>query len=330
MLKNLQIKRSILLIISLCVFFALTLNVQAGDAATDQKVAVKVNGSNILQKDVDREVRNTKMRYESQGTQLTDAQFAEIKEKVIDEMITLKVLYQECMDKKVVVDDAVVANRMKQLREQFPDELSYKQMLGMMGFSEADLKEQIKEQAVVGKYIEEHVSSKIDVTEEEIKTFYDSNPNSFKQPEQVRASHILIKVDQGADEHAKAKALTEIKGIEKKLKSGETFSELAKAHSQCPSASRGGDLDYFGRGQMVKPFEDTAFSMKAGDVSDIVETRFGYHIIKVTDKKEASVIGFEQARSQIGMYLKQQKVNSAVDQLVNDLKAKSNIQVIVS
>jgi peptidyl-prolyl cis-trans isomerase C len=148
-------------------------------------------------------------------------------------------------------------------------------------------------------------------------------------PEQIRASHILIKfdaADSGTDPNeAKTKAKATTEGLLKQIKEGADFAELAKAHSACPSAPSGGDLGFFPRGQTTPPFEKVAFELQVGQVSDIVETEYGFHIIKVTDHKDASVVSFEQAKPDIVEQLKQEKQTKFVEEYINSLKAHANI-----
>jgi peptidyl-prolyl cis-trans isomerase C len=103
---------------------------------------------------------------------------------------------------------------------------------------------------------------------------------------------------------------------------------LAKEFSECPSNIKGGDLGYFGRGKMVKPFEDAAFALKTGEVSDIVETRFGYHLIKVVDKKPASVMGYEDVKDQVGQFLKKQKTGKELKGYIEELRKKAVIEKV--
>ena len=127
---------------------------------------------------------------------------------------------------------------------------------------------------------------KIDVTENDANNYYSGNPKEFETPEQVKASHILIASDTSDTSvdpnDAKAKALAKAEQLLAQLKDGADFAELAKANSTCPSASKGGDLGFFSKGDMVAPFEEAAFALEPGQLSDIVETKFGYHIIKRT------------------------------------------------
>jgi peptidyl-prolyl cis-trans isomerase C len=148
----------------------------------------------------------------------------------------------------------------------------------------------------------------------------------FKQSEQVKASHILIKVDAGADDAKKSESLKKIKDIQQKINGGGDFAELAKEYSEGPSNTRGGDLGYFRRGQMVKPFEDTAFSMKADEVSDIVETRFGYHIIKVYDIKPEQTLAYADVKDKLNQRMKQEKIEKEANQYINQLKKDAKIE----
>jgi peptidyl-prolyl cis-trans isomerase C len=164
------------------------------------------------------------------------------------------------------------------------------------------------------------------VPEPEVRAYYDSHPDFFKQPEKIRASHILIKVDPQADSPKKEEARQQLEQIQQKLDSGEDFGALAKAFSQGPSSSRNGDLGYFGHGQMVKPFEDAAFALKPGEVSGIVETNFGYHLIKVYDKKPETMTPFYEARSKIEEHLKQDKIRKEIGELIEKLKQRAVVQ----
>ena len=133
----------------------------------------------------------------------------------------------------------------------------------------------------------------------------------FKQPAQVKASHILIKVEPTADDAAKAAARKKIEEVRQKLTDGGDFAELAKEYSEGPSGPKGGDLGFFRRGQMVKPFEDAAFSMKINEVSAPVETRFGYHLIEVTDIKPEQTLAYADVKDKIAQRLKQEKIQEA-------------------
>ena len=163
-------------------------------------------------------------------------------------------------------------------------------------------------------------------TDEEIQKFYDENKEGFAQGESVTASHILIKVDPTDDDAAKAAKRARIEDLRKQALEGADFAELAKANSDCPSASSGGDLGTFGKGQMVPEFEDAAFSQPTGSVGEVVETQFGFHIIKVTDHQQAKATDFSEVKERISDILYSQKQQDAVKEYVDGLRKQADVQ----
>jgi peptidyl-prolyl cis-trans isomerase C len=160
--------------------------------------------------------------------------------------------------------------------------------------------------------------------------FYKNNPDQFKQPERVRASHILISTPENADAATKAQAKSKAQQVLKDVKAGKDFAALARQHSQDPgSAVNGGDLGFFGQGQMVGPFNDVAFSLKPGATSDLVETQFGYHIIRVAEKQPARTASLEEMRPRIEEYLQHQNRESETESFVKSLRARGKIEILV-
>jgi peptidyl-prolyl cis-trans isomerase C len=295
----------------------------AEKSPSEDKVAV-VNGSIITQADFDREMRVAQRSFSRMGMGTPASQLPEIKKRVLDRLIESELLYQESQKKGFKIDTAELDEAFKKMVPQ--DEAKYKDLLNRMGTTEAALKSQFARGQARQKLIDKEIMQKITVSDKEIRDYYDSHPERFKQPEQVRASHILIKVDSQADASQKAEARKQLEEIQQKLKKGEDFSALAKASSQCPSSAQGGDLNYFRRGQMVKPFEEAAFSLKPGEVSDIVETQFGYHLIKVVDKKAEGTTPYEEAKGQIEQRLKKEKFQEEFTSYIAKLKEKAKVE----
>jgi len=198
-----------------------------------------------------------------------------------------------------------------------------------MDLTEATLKVQIKQRLAIQKLIDKQIADKIVITAVESKQYYTANPQLFKQSGEIRASHILIKLDPSADDAKKAEALTKIKLIQQKLRNGEDFAELAKTSSEGPSSVKGGDLGFFKRGNMVKPFEDAAFALEPNEVSEIVQTRFGYHIIKVVEKKPERTIGYEEIQKRLEEHLKQKKVQEEVGLYLIELRKTAEIEKLI-
>ena len=226
----------------------------------------------------------------------------------------------------IKVDNQRANDQLAAIKKRFPNEEAFKKALNDMQLTEDEVKMQIRRGLAIRELIDQKVAGKIVIKDEETKAYYDGNPQFFQQPEQVKASHILIKVEPTADEAAKTEARKKIAEVQQKLKDGGDFAALAKEYSQGPSSAKGGDLGYFRRGQMVGPFEDTAFSMKTNEVSDLVETRFGYHIIKVNDKKPEQTLAYADVKDKIAQRLKQEKIAKDAAQYVEDLKKGAKVE----
>ncbi len=293
--------------------------------ASEGKVAV-VNGSVITQEDFDREMGRVLQRLASMGRSLDDSQLLRIKKDVLEGLINGELLYQESQRKGIKVEEVAINEQLGTLKKRFPSEDEFKTALNKMNLSEADIRSQIKKGLAIQQFITKHIAEKITVSDKQIKTYYDSHPDSFKQPEQVRASHILIKVDPQADESQRAEARKKIEEIQQKLQKGEDFATLAKGFSEGPSSAKGGDLGYFRRGQMVKPFEEAAFALKPGEVSGLVETRFGYHLIKVIEKKPETKMSYEDIKDKLGHYLRQQKAQKEVSVYLQKVKERAKVE----
>lgn len=300
----------------------------AADKGASGASVATVNGVAITQGDLDRDMSRYERQMAMLGQVPNQAQLGEIKSKVLDSLIGREVLRQEAQKVGIKVNDAEVDTRVASLKNRFPSEKDFADTLAKMSLTEPELKAQFAQEMGISKLIDQEVGSKVTVTDEETKTFFDANPDLFKTPEMVRASHILVMVDQKATDAEKAKAKEKITGIQKRVQAGEDFAGLAKQFSDCKSSTSGGDLDFFQRGQMVGPFEDAAFKLNPGEVSDIVETQFGYHLIKVTDKKPAEAKSYDQVKDELAKYLKQQKVSQQLSQYIDQLKSKDKIEIL--
>lgn len=181
----------------------------------------------------------------------------------------------------------------------------------------------LKNKLMIQKMIDAELFSSISISEESLKNYYDSNMESFAMPEQVKAKHILLSIEEGRD----ADALTQITDILNRYNAGEKFEDLAKKYSKCPSAVNGGDLGYFSKGQMVKEFEEAAFSTKAGEVSGPIRTQFGYHIILVEEKTGPKTQVFDDVRGQIEELLKRDKQELIFRTYVAQLKSRTDMEI---
>ncbi|MEJ2164038.1 MAG: peptidylprolyl isomerase [Desulfobacterales bacterium] len=294
-------------------------------AGTEKKIAV-VNGVVISQIQFDKELKIYLDRVARQGQQVSDDRLAALKKDVLEGLIERELLYQKSRKVGVQITDQAVDEQLAQIKKRFPGEQDYKNALSAMNLTEDEVKNQIAHGLAIRELINQEIMSNITVSDKESKTFYDAHPQIFKEPEQVKASHILIKVEADATDAQKAEARKKINDIQQKLKAGGDFADLAKEFSEGPSNVRGGDLGYFRRGQMVKPFEDAAFAMQINEVSDVVETRFGYHLIKVYDKKPEQIVAYADVKEKLGQRMKQEKAEKEAAQYIEQLKKDATIE----
>jgi len=288
------------------------------------KVAT-VNGVDISQKSLDDEINRIKQRAMPQGGEGSGVDQKKLHDQALNAIIDRELLYQESRKKEIAVSPEQVKSRTDEIKKNFPTDGDYQKALERMGLSEADLNSNIERTVAIESYIEKEIRPKVSVTEDEIKAFYTGNPNYFKKPEQLHASHILIKVPENATEKEKAEGMDKIKSAQMRLKNGEAFDAVAKNISECPSAPKGGDLGFFGRGQMVQPFEEAAFKLKKGETSDVVTTKFGYHLIHLIDHSEEGTITLDESRHDIDAFLKEQKLNEAVARSTQELRKNAAI-----
>ena len=303
---------------------ASTVKAEKKDPSID-KIAI-INGSVITIEEFNRELNPVKQKILQQKQKISSTQLEDIEKKILENLIDLELLFQESQNNGIKVEKEKIDSQMKSLKQKLPNNTEFKKLLTELKLSESALKLKIKKGIAIQELIESRITQKIKISDKESKVFYDTNPDFFKQSEQVKASHILIKVSPEADEITKSEAKQKLRQIQQKLNKNEDFATLAKEFSEGPSKINGGDLGYFQRGQMVKAFEDAAFSLKPEEVSDIVKTQFGYHLIKVVDKKLKKTIPYEDVKNNLVQHLKQEKTKQKVKLYIQTLREKAKIE----
>ena len=289
-------------------------------------VIARVNGEDVKKADFDRIVHTMEARA---GQPIPPDRRDEILRGAIDQLVVYTLLSQESRTRGIKVDDKEIDAKMAQLKGQFPTQEAFDKALKDRGMTVDSLRKDARVDLSVTKLMEAETAALPGPSDLEAKDFYDKNPDKFKQDESVRASHILVRVDEKADAAAKKKARAEIDDVLKQVRAGGDFAKLAQEHSQDGSAAQGGDLNYFPKGQMVAPFDKVAFELKPGQVSDVVTTQFGYHIIKVVDHKPGRTVPFEESSAQIKQFLAEQKKQQHSDAFIEGLKKKSKIEVLI-
>jgi peptidyl-prolyl cis-trans isomerase C len=293
--------------------------------SSDEKVAV-VNGTVITRESFDREMGRVRQQLARSGRPMTRAQLSGVEKRVLENLINNELLFQETERKGIKVEEQAVNEQLAKIKKRFPSEVAYKSTISKMNLSEADVKTQIEKGLSIQQLVKQEFSQKVNVTDKETKTYYEGHQDMFKRPEEIRASHILIKVDSKANESQKEASYKKISEVQAKIQQGGDFATLAKEFSQGPSNVKGGDLGFFGRGRMVKPFEKAAFALAPGEVSGIVETQFGYHLIKVFEKNPETISEYSAVKDRLKQSLEQQEVQKRMEVYVEGLKNKGKIE----
>ncbi|MDP2921748.1 MAG: peptidylprolyl isomerase [Candidatus Omnitrophota bacterium] len=292
-------------------------------------LAAKVNGVAIKAATLDTALNNFIENQKMFGQAVKDEDKDKLRKDILNELISAEVLYQTSQKAGLGNLTKDVDAQMENIKKGFGSEEEFQKTLKDKGININDLKEDVKKGVYINAYLQKDVFSKLPpVPEDEKKKEYDANKDKLNIPEQVRASHILIKFDEKATPEQKKIAREKIDSIRAKIMSGEDFAKLAKENSEDGSAQNGGDLDFFGRGDMAKAFEDAAFGLEKDQLSPVVETQFGYHIIKVTDKKAAHTLTYEEVSNDIGQFLLNKQKRDAINKTVESLKKNAKIEIM--
>jgi peptidyl-prolyl cis-trans isomerase C len=287
----------------------------------------KVNDAEIPRVLFNREFTQTIERYRRARHDVKPALYERLKDNIVRRLIDSEIINQQA--KKLAVEVGKEEHETKWLehKKRYGSEEAFKAFLERAGTSEEDVRRQFDNNLIREKVFAK-VSEGIEVKPEEVKEFYDKNQSRYDEMEQIRASHILLRLPPGATPEVKAEKKKKADEIAKKAKKGD-FAALAKEFGEDPTKDRGGDLGFFTKGKMVKQFEDVAWKLKVGQVSDVVETQFGFHIIKKTEHKPARKKPLNEVKEQIQRSLEARKRNTSIREALEKWKNESKIEIFV-
>jgi peptidyl-prolyl cis-trans isomerase C len=291
------------------------------------ELVARVNGSTIDRGEFERAIKSLETQA---GGPVPAEQRDTVYRQLLDQLVALRLLSQESAAKKVAVPETEIDGQFNKVKGNFPNEQAFTAALAQRQMTPDKLKAEIRQQAQAMKLVQTEIEPTVSVTDADVNDFYTKNPDKFHEPEAVHVSHILIRTPDNADEAAKKKARAEAQGVLAQIKKGGDFAALAKEHSQDPgSAANGGDLGFVPRGQTVPAFEQAAFALKDGQLSGVVESPFGCHIIKAIQHRAARTIPLAEVKPQVEQFLKQQQVQQKTAAYVNKLKAKAKLEILI-
>ena len=290
---------------------------------------VKVNGQIIPEDAIQFELQRLVQFYSQNG--VPEAQIKEqlpqLVERATDQAVGTKLLMEEAAKRNVEVSEEDIEEQLGKVVEQVGGVDAFKKALEQQKIDEVAFREQLKEGRRVDSLIQEAVKAVCDPTEDDLKKYYDEHKEDFQKSERVLAQHILVSPD-GTEASSKDAAHQKISDIKDRVTGGADFSDEAAAHSMCPSGKEGGSLGWFARGMMVPEFDEAVFDMNVGDVSDVVETQFGFHLIHKTDHEASSEASYEDSREKVLELMRHSKRGEAVTAFVDSLKAAATIEYV--
>ncbi len=296
---------------------------------SDSTVVALVNGEPIHYSDVDKGIKEVMSQLEKDPSQFGNLKpDTTLRKEILDWLVSTRLLVQEAQKLNINVEDSEVEMLVNTIKRRFPSEQKFLDALQEADLSIEQFKTNLTKELIVQKLLEQQLGSQIkDISDEDALKYYNEHGIELMQNEQIRVHHILFKVAETADP-AKVKSVeNKANSVLMRIKKGEDFEAIARQYSEDPSALKGGDIGFFSRGDMIKNFEDAAFALKVGEVSNLVRTPLGFHIIRLDERKSSQKIPFEEVKVSIKLKLKQEHTNSLMQQYVEKLKSKADIKI---
>jgi peptidyl-prolyl cis-trans isomerase C len=302
----------------------------AQDSGSDLVVA-RVSGEPITEKQVATAIDQMSRQRPMTPEQMKQRNTILFKDAV-DNLTAVALLKNQARQLNLTVDKAKLDQQMQDISKRFSSQEEFQKAMASQGLTESELRKNVEESMSIQLVIDRAAKDAPTAADADIQKFYDDNPEKFPIPEQVHAAHILLRVDPKSTPEQKAEIKKKLEDIRAEIEANKiSFPDAAAKYSQDPSnAQKGGDLGFFQKGQMVKPFEDAAFSTQPGTLSQIVETQFGFHIVKVSERKPAGKATLEQAKPAIKQYLDQVNRQKVTQKYLEDLKSKATIETFMT
>ncbi|MBN1825677.1 MAG: peptidylprolyl isomerase [Candidatus Eisenbacteria bacterium] len=299
---------------------------EEGSASAGDVVAT-VNGQEVTAAQLEAETARLFRQFGGQVSPFQAQQMEGLLMQQARDNLVNKILLAEAVESEGNrLGEEEIQARFDEFLTQFPDSAAFREAILAQGWeSEEAFFEEFRRMMEIDALLEEKTGDYPKATDGEIATAYEENKDKFRQEEQVNARHILMMLKENDNEETKAAKRRDMESIRDQLRRGGDFAALAQEYSDCPSKENGGDLGWFGRNRMVEPFEEVAFSLPVGQTSDVVETRFGFHVIEVLDRREARQLPLDEVRSGIEEQLNQQHRREMIEEYLNGLRENAEI-----
>jgi peptidyl-prolyl cis-trans isomerase C len=296
----------------------------AFDPGTLPEVVARVNGADVTRTELIEEAKGAyaQLRQLGQAPPM-DASFYR---SALDQRIASMLLEAEAKTRGIAATPEEIEQRFAEARSRFESDEAFQRSLEAQGLTSETAKAELAQEISRYKYIETVIVPTIEVTDDAMRKFYDQNLEHMRQPERVKLRHLLIQVQAGATEDDRQKARQRAEELAKRAKNGEDFAALAREHSDDGTREQGGELPWIQRGQTLPPFEQAAFALQPGQVSDVVETPLGFHVIQAVDRQAPRVAEFDEVKDRIQLVLQSEEAQERLRQAVEGLMAKADVE----
>jgi parvulin-like peptidyl-prolyl isomerase len=292
----------------------------------EMAVAV-VNGETITLAQLSEKMGVLREQQAREGKLLDAKTLLEMRKEILETLIEERLILQKSLEISLSVEKDYLEQKLRESIDKFGTEQAFLESLKRQKIDIEKYRENLRESLIVKQYLNMALKKEMTFSDLQLNEYYENNSNLFIIPETVRVSHILVKFDpDSGDKAAESEAKSKIQQAAGLLQMGMDFKEVATAFSEGPSAGQGGDLGYLPRGVTVPEFEEVAFTQEVGEIGDIIQTRFGYHIVYVIDKKESSIAPYSSVKTKIAELLAQQIFLRDMRVFIDGLKAEAVIQ----
>jgi peptidyl-prolyl cis-trans isomerase C len=287
------------------------------------KPVLRVNGAEIT--DVELTMAKRGIASQMPGNKQDDPA---ILRRAVDQVVGRMLLLQAARDAKVVPDPQAVAASVEAQRKQAGGAESFAKALASIGFTEQDLNRRTEDSMTIHIYVEKELAPKHTVADGDVKKYYDGHPDEFKHPEQVKLRMILAMVPPNADESKKAAAKDRAEAALKRVKAGEDFGTVAGEVSDDPSKARKGEIGWVRQGLLLPELEGPVFALKAGNATEVLQSKFGYHVFKADDRRGPGTLSFDEVKENLSRMLTGRAVDDAIEKMIAERRAKATIEAV--
>lgn len=305
--------------------------VAASGPEKDAHVLATVNGSPITDADINREMMTERSKVPLKMSAYPDSQIEKTRKEFLKRLINFELLYQESQRKGITVEKSVIVQHIQDIKSGFTSPFAYSRYLDKMKLTESSLYDYMYRELAVEHFINTIEAARPPAGEEEKRQYYNNNYQRFKEPEQIHVHHIVFRMSATATEQEQIDVIEKLGYIRDQVEKKEaSFATLAKSMSEDATAQKGGDLGYFQRGQLIEPFQKAAFSLEVGEISGVVITPYGYHLILVTDKIPEKILKYEEVQEAILKILTVERIKTAVAEYLESARNSSDITIFTT